>query len=138
MATNSPDNKPGSTDAVDAAKEVAESIAATDTKQERREMRESKEQLAYDFKEMLSSAEALLRSTAKYTGAEVEEARTRLQQQLDLARDRSGDIGDSIRDTSQRLVECADECVQKHPWRCIGIAFIAGMVFAHCSRSRDY
>lgn len=100
-------------------------------------MQESKERLAYDFKEMLSSADALLRSTAKYTGAEVEEARTRLQEQLDLARERSGDVKESIRDAGQLFATRTDECVHKHPWTCIGIAFVAGMVMAHCSRARD-
>lgn len=128
MATNNPTNN------ADSGTEDAKKIdTAAD---ERREMRERKDQLAYDFQEMLSSADALLRSTAKYTGAEVEEARTRLQQQLDLAKERSGDMTESIRDAGQRFATRTDECVHKHPWTCIGVAFIAGMVMAHCNKGR--
>lgn len=130
MSTNGPTGKPGTADDM-----IDRSRA--DSSQERNEMRENKERLAYDFKEMLSSAEALLRSTAKYTGAEVDEARERLQAQLDLARERSGDVKESIRDTGQLFATRADECVHKHPWQCIGIAFVAGMIFTHCTRSRD-
>ncbi len=135
MATNGPNIISDSDNSSDATKRTAASTHSTD--EERQEMRESKERLAYDFKEMLSSAEALLRSTAKYTGVEVEEARTRLQQQLDMARERSGDMAGSIKDAGQRFAAQTDECVHKHPWTCIGVAFVAGMVFAHCSRSRD-
>lgn len=131
MATNGPTNKS------DSISDIMDTDGTrSDTRQERQEMRENKDRLAYDFKEMLSSAEALLRSTAKYTGAEVEEARERLQEQLDLARERSGDMKESIRDAGQMFATRTDECVHKHPWTCIGIAFVAGMIFTHCTRSR--
>lgn len=130
MVTNGPTIKP------DAMNDMTD-IERADVDQERNEMRENKERLAYDFREMLSSAEDLLRSTAKYTGAEVEEARERLQAQLDMARDRSGDVKESIRDAGQLFATRTDECVHKHPWQCIGIAFVAGMIFTHCTRSRD-
>lgn len=111
-----------------------EASVASTADQERRALHEHKERLAYDFKEMLASAEALLRSTAKYTGAEVEEARMRLQQQLDAARERSGDMSESIRDAGQRFATKTDECVHTHPWTCIAAAFALGMGVAHCSR----
>src|SRR5690625_3112853 len=117
MATNGPRNSEdnGKTKAVseaaeevkdtvkEAARDVARDVTSaarrlSDADDERRAVREDRERLAYDFKEMLSSAEALLKSTAKYTGAEVEEARARLQDQLDLARARSGDLRESVRD----------------------------------------
>lgn len=130
MVTNGPTSTP------DSGNDMM-GIDRPDTSREREEMLENKERLAYDFKEMLSSAEALLRSTAKYTGAEVEEARERLQAQLDMARNRSGDVKESIRDAGQQFATRADECVHKHPWQCIGIAFVAGMIFTHCTRNRD-
>lgn len=122
MVTTTPDNIPSDKNKDDSAS------------QERRDMQEQKEQLAYDFKEMLSSAEALLRSTAKYTGAEVEEARHRLQQQLAAARERSSEVKESVRDAGQRFASNADECVHKHPWTCIGAAFVIGMGVAQCMR----
>lgn len=130
METNGPTSTPGS------MKDMMDNNRP-DASQERSEMRENKERLAYDFKEMLSSAEALLRSTAKYTGAEIEDARERLQGQLDMARNRSGDVKESIRDAGQLFATRTDECVHKHPWQSIGIAFVAGMIFAHCTRSRN-
>ncbi len=136
MATNDQTHNPGSTNNPD-TQDTTRSTYGSHSDQERRQLHESKERLAYDFKEMLASAEALLRSTAKYTGAEVEEARARLQDQLDLARNRSGDVKESIRDAGQIFASRTDECVHKHPWQCIGIAFVTGMVFAHCTRSRD-
>ena len=123
MATTSSSNSPSDMDKKD-------STAAP----ERRDVQEQKERLAYDFKEMLSSAEALMRSTAKYTGAEVEEARNRLQQQLEAARERSDEMKESVRDAGQRFATNADECVHRHPWTCIGAAFVIGMSVAHCMR----
>lgn len=123
MITNVPENNASDTDKKNPT-----------TSQERHDMREQKERLAYDFKEMLSSAEALLRSTAKYTGAEVEEARDRLQQQLEAARERSEQMTDSVREAGQRFATNADECVHKHPWTCIGAALVIGMGIAHCMR----
>ncbi|HLR78087.1 MAG TPA: DUF883 family protein [Burkholderiaceae bacterium] len=120
-------------------KDAVRSGTSSDADAERRAMREDRERLAYDFREMVSSAEALLHSTAKYTGAEIEEARERLQQQLDFARERSGDLKESVRDAGQHFASKADECVRQHPWQSVGVAFVLGMLFAHCTgRSRDY
>lgn len=125
MATTSSANNPLASDT------VKKDSTAT---HERRDMEQQKERLAYDFKEMLSSAEALLRSTATYTGAEIEEARSRLHQQLEAAREKSGEMTESVRDAGQRVAASADECVRKHPWTCIGAAFVLGMGVAQCMR----
>lgn len=101
---------------------------------ERRAMSHHRDQLAYDFREMVSSAEALLQSTASYTGAEIREARDRLQAQLHAARDRSEDMAGSMCEMQQDLMERANECVHRHPWKCIAVAFVAGMCTAHRMR----
>lgn len=108
--------------------------AKRDMQDERDRMSEHREQLAYDFRELKASAEALLSSTRQYTGAEIQEARERLQEQLNAALHRSEEMGESVCDMKERLMERADECVHRHPWKCISVAFLLGLGTAHCMR----
>lgn len=102
--------------------------------QERQKMEQNKQRVAFDARELVSSAEAVLRSTADYSGAEIEEARMRLRQQLDMAQDWAGEWTDAARMKYQRAVEMTDERVHEKPWTFIGVAFAVGMVMGHCMR----
>ncbi len=60
-------------------------------KHQRAEMALHRERVSDSFHELLAGTEDLLRSTATYTGSEIEAARARLKRQVAEARESAGD-----------------------------------------------
>lgn len=89
----------------------------------------SRRRMNRDVRKLIDSTEDLLRSTASYTGAEVQEARLRLKQQLDAARDNVGDWRDYASETARRAYDDTGEYVRDHPWRAASMALgVAALV----------
>lgn len=105
--------------------------------QERQDMQRSKQQVAFDLKDLLASIEALLRATSAYTGAEIEGARTRLEEQRDLAQQYLNDWGDAALKQYRQTVSRVDEYAHDRPWQLAGIAALAGMIAGHCLLGRS-
>lgn len=95
-------------------------------------MHRQKERVAFDMKELVASTEALLRSTASYTGAEIEEARERLRRQLETAKEEGNRWNTLAREKVQHASAVTDEYVHEHPWRLLGLVAIAGAIAGHC------
>src|SRR5690606_10517154 len=96
------------------------------------EMNKQKDRVAFDMKELIASIEALLSSTASYTGAEIEEARERLRRQLESAKEEGNRWNAMAREKVQRASMVTDEYVHEHPWQLLGVAAIAGAIVGHC------
>jgi len=89
--------------------------------------------IAQHFRELVASTEDLLRSTAEYTGDEVEAARSRLAEQLDIARGAVEEWEHSgLRERAAHWQEAADRCVHDHAWAAIGVAAGVGLVAGCC------
>jgi len=85
--------------------------------------------IAQQFRELVAGTEDLLRSTAEYTGAEIESARARLAEQLETARSAVEEWEHSdLRARAAHWSEAADRCVHEHTWAAIGIAAGVGLV----------
>lgn len=94
-----------------------------------------REEVASNLKELMSSADELLRSTASYSGAEIEAAREKLKTQLEMARIEAGNYGHKLRDSYQAVSEAADECVHQHAWKAVCIAGVIGLLLGKCLSS---
>ena len=105
------------------------------TDEHRADMAEHKERVVFDLKDLVASTEALLRSTASYTGAEIEEARNQLGRQLEVARDYAQDWNSTALDACRRACASAEERVRASPWAFLSGALAAGIVLGHCLRS---
>lgn len=99
---------------------------------DRAEMDRQKERVAFDMKELMAGTEALLRSTASYTGAEVEEARERLRAQLQSAKEQGQRWNGMAREKAQHAGYVADEYAHEHPWRLLAVAAAVGVIAGHC------
>ncbi|KAG0739437.1 hypothetical protein G6F24_017333 [Rhizopus arrhizus] len=95
-------------------------------KHQRAEMALHRDRVNDSFHELLAGTEALLRSTASYTGSEIESARARLKQQLADARDQAGDWEGAARERARRATAYADEYVHEHAWKSVGVAALVG------------
>jgi len=100
--------------------------------QYRADMDRQKDRVAFDMKELIAAIEELLTSTASYTGAEIEAARARLTQQLEIAKDDALRWKSLAREKVRHASECTDEYAHTHPWRLVGVAAAAGVIVGHC------
>ena len=71
----------------------------------------NKDKVASSFRELVAGTEDLLRSTASYTGEEVEDARKRLKRQLEAARSAAGDWEQTAAERYRRVSAVTDEYV---------------------------
>jgi len=94
-----------------------------------------RDEVAANLKELISSADELLRSTASYSGAEIEAARSSLKNQLDLARKEAGNYRHTITHTYHAISDAADECVHQHAWKAVCIAGVVGLLMGKCLSS---
>ncbi|OAE62061.1 DUF883 domain-containing protein [Achromobacter mucicolens] len=97
-------------------------------KHQRAEMALHRERVNDSFHELLAGTEDLLRSTASYTGSEIESARARLKRQLADARESAGGWEGVARERARRATAYADEYVHENAWKSVGVAAIVGAV----------
>jgi ElaB/YqjD/DUF883 family membrane-anchored ribosome-binding protein len=88
-----------------------------------------------DVGELVASAEDLLRSTASYSGAEIEAARIKLKGQLDSVRERAGLAGYSFTRGVRQVSQATDGYVRDHTWSTVGAAAAVGVLAGICLMS---
>ena len=95
-------------------------------KSQRAEIALHRARVSDSFQELLAGTEDLLRSTASYTGSEIEAARERLKRQLAEARESAGEWETAARQRARRASVYADEVVHEHAWKSAGVAALVG------------
>ena len=93
-------------------------------KSQRAEIALHRARVSDSFQELLAGTEDLLRSTASYTGSEIEAARER--RQLAEARESAGEWETAARQRARRASVYADEVVHEHAWKSAGVAALVG------------
>lgn len=101
-------------------------------KNQRAEMALHRDRVSDSLHELLAGTEDLLRSTASYTGSEIEAARTRLKRQLAEARGSAGDWEGAARERARRAKAYADEYVHENAWKSVGVATLVGVLLGCC------
>lgn len=99
------------------------------------EIMANKDKVASSFRELVAGTEDLLRSTASYTGEEIEDARKRLKLQLENARGVAGVWEQTAAERYRRASEATDEYVHQNTWKSIGIAALIGLLLGACMTS---
>ncbi len=87
-----------------------------------------RERVAGSFQELLAGTEDLLRSTASYSGSEIDAARAKLKAQIENARESAGEWEGVARERARRATAHADEYVHEHAWKSVGLAALAGVL----------
>ncbi|HWK70420.1 DUF883 family protein [Pollutimonas sp. M17] len=98
----------------------------------RADMHRQKERVVYDAKELIAGTEALLRSTASYTGGEIDAARENLRLQLEAAKQETGRLNRAAVEKISRASTLADEYAHNNPWPLLGVAALAGAIAGFC------
>jgi ElaB/YqjD/DUF883 family membrane-anchored ribosome-binding protein len=88
----------------------------------------SADKLLDDLHAVIRDAETLLRATAAQTGDKIQEARTRAEESVRLAKQRLAGVEDEALERARVLAEGADVYVRANPWAAVGIAAGAALV----------
>jgi ElaB/YqjD/DUF883 family membrane-anchored ribosome-binding protein len=88
----------------------------------------AKEQLAADFRTVMTDIEALMSAGANFTGAEGAALRARIQERLDVAKRRAIELQHEAAEQARRAAHATDSFVHEHPWQAIGVAAALGAV----------
>jgi len=87
-----------------------------------------KDKLMGDLKLVISDAEELLRMTVDQAGEGVADVRSRVQVRLNQAQDDLVNLQEAAVARVKAAGHAADEYVQDHPWKAVGIAAGVGLV----------
>jgi ElaB/YqjD/DUF883 family membrane-anchored ribosome-binding protein len=87
-----------------------------------------KERLMEDLQLMVSDAEELLRATANQAGEGIAAARARIQQSLQVVKERLVDAQTAVIERTQQAAKVTDQYVHDNPWKMIGISACAGVI----------
>ncbi|MES2938543.1 MAG: DUF883 family protein [Pseudomonadota bacterium] len=91
-------------------------------------LREARERLAGDLRNVIDDAEALLRHAVRDAGQGYDEARARLEARLKAARAGLADAQDAALDGVRGARRAAGGYVRQHPWESIGIGAGIGLL----------
>jgi ElaB/YqjD/DUF883 family membrane-anchored ribosome-binding protein len=87
-----------------------------------------KEKLMEDLRMVVADAEDLLRTTADQAGEGVAAARTRIQDSLQVVRERLLTTEDAMVKRAREAATDADRYVHDNPWQAIGVSACVGAI----------
>jgi ElaB/YqjD/DUF883 family membrane-anchored ribosome-binding protein len=108
---------------------------STNTNSHSADLMANKDKVSASFKELVAGTEDLLRTTASYTGEEIEGARKRLKRQLESARSVAGDWESTAAERYRNVSAATDEYVHENAWKSIGLAALVGLLLGACISS---
>lgn len=98
----------------------------------------TKEQLKNNWKSLIRDLETVLSEVKDDLGDKAASVRTRLERNLEAAKERLAEIEDDIKDQASAAVEATDEYVRDNPWQSAGVAlgvgFVLGVLLSRISR----
>lgn len=89
---------------------------------------DSKDKLMEDMRLVVADAEELLRATANQAGEGAASARARIQESLQVAKERLIEAEDSAIERTRQAAKDADQYVHDNPWQAIGISACVGAI----------
>jgi ElaB/YqjD/DUF883 family membrane-anchored ribosome-binding protein len=92
--------------------------------------------VAASLKELLAGTEDLLKSTASYTGIEIDAARAKLAIQVKNARESAGQWEQVAREKVGHASAVADTYVHENTWKSIGLAALLGLLIGQTLQSK--
>jgi len=87
-----------------------------------------KDKLMEDLRLVVTDAENLLRATANQAGEGAAAARARIQESLQVVKERLVDAESDMIERTQEAAKATDQYVHDNPWKAIGISALAGAI----------
>ena len=82
--------------------------------------------IARDIQNVVSDAQALLKTVQSEGGDKLADVKVKVQAQLDNAKQMLGQLQVNVQDGAKVAVETTDAYVRSNPWRAVGISAAAG------------
>lgn len=102
----------------------------------RRNLQNAQNALIDEFHTLIGDTERLLKHTQETAGAQSEELRGKINENLARAKVLLKEREASMREQSQVAIQCTEDYVQSHPWQSVGIAAGVGFLLGLLSSRR--
>lgn len=88
----------------------------------------TREQLHKDLRELIGEAEELVRAVGKHGGEQLEDAKARFEQKLNLAKLEMEKAEIALMGRAREAARATDRYVHENPWKTAGIAAAIGLL----------
>lgn len=89
-----------------------------------------------DVQNVVSEAQELLKTVKDEGASKLDEVRTKVAAQYDVAREKFGEIQTTVTDGAKVAMTSTDAYVRGNPWRAVGIAVAAGALIGFLASRR--
>lgn len=96
----------------------------------------AKNQLTSDFSVLVSDAEELLKSTAKYSGESLNSARVKFRDNLDQFKDRLSSAQDAALSKANRAAAATNDYAHDNLWKVVSAAAALGVILGVLMRKK--
>jgi ElaB/YqjD/DUF883 family membrane-anchored ribosome-binding protein len=91
-------------------------------------LKDSQARLGRDIRAVVDDAEALLRHVVRDAGDGYDDARSRLERSLKIARAELEDVEHAVLEGARNAKRATDEYVHQHPWQSVGVGAGVGVL----------
>lgn len=88
----------------------------------------AKEQLIADFKDIITTAEELMKVTASQAGEKISAARLKVEDSLKEAKEKLTEAEIVLLDKTKAVAKATDDYVHENPWQSVGLAAAVGLI----------
>ena len=88
----------------------------------------SKDELAAEFRNLVSAGESLLRATTNMSGDALAQAREQFRDKLAVAKRGLSDASRVAMDKGRDAASATDDYVRANPWPAVGVALVTGLL----------
>lgn len=92
--------------------------------------------LGRDVQNVVSEAQDLLKTVKDEGASRIEEVKSKVASQYDVAREKFGEIQATVQEGAKHAMTTTDEYVRSNPWRAVGIAAAAGAIIGFLASRR--
>ena len=89
-----------------------------------------------DVQNVVSEAQELLKTVKDEGASKLDDVKTKLGAQYDVAREKFGEIQSTVQEGAKVAMTTTDEYVRSNPWRAVGIAAAAGAIIGFLASRR--
>jgi ElaB/YqjD/DUF883 family membrane-anchored ribosome-binding protein len=87
--------------------------------------------IARDIQNVVNDAQELLRTVQAEGEGKLADVKTRVQGQLDVAREKLGELQENVQDGAKAAIDTTDAYVRGNPWRAVGISAALGALIGY-------
>ncbi len=92
--------------------------------------------IARDIQNVVTDAQELLKTVQSEGESKFNDVRSRVQGQLDVARQKLGELQENVQDGAKAAIDTTDAYVRSNPWRAVGISAALGALIGFLAARR--